>query len=227
MYDPLVVDAFIRAFPEIAPAATKAGQEARTIFPTEGQFTTPIDSSRSLRQIRANATEAALLAEFSQDVGRAGSTFEVFEHAAQCLRKLIPATVFALYRYRPESDSLVCESSAGDVEKLLNGLTIRAGQRVTGWCGATQRPALNSDAALDLTHIADMFQPALRSTLSVPLISGDRLVGVLTAYASREQAFNESHTYIAEQVAISLTEKLMSSASTRSVVSFNPRTKTS
>jgi putative methionine-R-sulfoxide reductase with GAF domain len=219
MYDPLIVDTFIRSYSEIGPAAIKAGQEARTIFPADEP-----QPSQSLRQIRANATETALLTEFSEIAGRTESLGELFDCATQCLRQLVPATVFALYRYRTESDSLVCDWASGDPERLVSGLSIRAGQRVTGWCGATRRPAINSDAALDLAHIAETFRPALRSTLSVPLVRNEKLVGVLTAYASREGAFTESHAYVAEHVASYLTEKLASTAtSPHSVVSFSAR----
>ena len=222
MYDPLMVDTFIRAYPEIGPAAIKAGQEARTIFPAEDQFAVPAEPSLSLRQIRANASEAALLSEFSQNVGRTSSVSDAFERAAQCLRQLMPATVFAFYRYQPEVDTLVCEYSSGDSDKLLDGLSIQAGQRITGWSAATKRTSVNSDATLDLAQIAEMFHPALRCTLAVPLTHGDKLVGVLTAYSSRENSFNDSHSYIAEQVARPLGEKLISMAAT-SVVSFPTR----
>jgi putative nucleotidyltransferase with HDIG domain len=223
MYDSLIVDTFLRAYPEIGPAAIKAGQEARTIFPTDDALEPTCQPSRSLRQIRANATETALLAEFNQSASHAESMTDLFDRAAQCLRQLLPATVFALYRYRPESDSLVCEWTAGDPERLLDGLSIHAGQRITGWCGATQRTSVNSDAALDLAQVTDMFQPVLRSTLSIPLVAGPRLVGVLTAYSSREQSFNNSHAYIAEQVAMRLAEQLSLTSAASSVVSFSSR----
>jgi hypothetical protein len=217
MYDPLIVDTFVRAYPEIGPAAIKAGQEARTIFSSDAVTTSALPS-QPLRQIRANATEAALLAEFTSNVGSGQSTADVFERAVQCLRQLVPATVFALYRYRSDSDSLVCEWTAGDPERLLDGLSIRSGQRITGWCGATERISVNSDAVLDLAQITDMFQPPLRSTLSIPLLTGTKLVGVFTAYSSRQQAFNDSHAHIAEQVAVHLAEKLSSASVTSSAV---------
>lgn len=224
MYDPLVVDTFVRAYPEIAPAAIHAGQEAKSIFPMEGQFADSANVNRPLKQIRANATEAALLTECAQSINRAKSITDAFADASQCLRQLIPATVFALYRYRSDADALVCEQCVGDSGKLLHGLSIKIGQRITGWCGATRRTSVNSDAALDLAQIAEMFQPMLRSTLSVPLSQGDRLLGVLTAYSSRENAFNEAHSYIVEQATSSLSEKIAELlALPASVVSFSAR----
>jgi GAF domain-containing protein len=53
-----------------------------------------------------------------------------------------------------------------------------------------------------------MFDPPLRSTLATPLYDGDVLVGVLSAYATQEDAFSEEHRYIAEQIALTLGECL-------------------
>jgi putative nucleotidyltransferase with HDIG domain len=208
MYDPLVVDTFLRAYAEIGPLALKAGQDARSIFPSEALGAKAEVSDTPLGHIRATAAQTALLAQAREAIRGAGSSASAFDHAAQCLRQLVPATVVALYRYRPESDTMVCEATVGDSDSILAGLAIRAGQRITGWCGAMRRTSVNSDAALDLAHMCDMFHPPLRSALSVPLTAGPKLVGVLTAYAARDAAFNESQRYAAEHVACVLAETL-------------------
>jgi putative nucleotidyltransferase with HDIG domain len=222
MYDPLVVDTFISAYSAIAPAAIKAGQEARSIFNSEVPDCPSADISKPLKQIRASASETALLVACSQNLGKASSTRESVEIATQCLRHLIPATVYALYRPDPKSDTLVCDIAVGDPQRLLDGLTIRLAERVTGWTGANRRCAVNSDASLDLAQIAQNFQPPLRSTISTPLVAGERLIAVLTAYSPKEEAFNESHRYTFEQVASLLLDRLssMRSGNLDSVVSF-------
>lgn len=122
----------------------------------------------------------------------------------------------------------MCDASVGDTGKLLDGFSIKTGQRITGWCGATKRSSVNSDATLDLAQLAEMFEPALRSTLCVPLLSDDRLLGVLTSYSTRESPFNESHSDVAEQVASKLAERLVAlvSSSPSAIVAFTSRPKT-
>ncbi len=152
MYDPLVVDTFIRAYAEIAPLAIRAGAEARSVFgmelpsPPGGDLTVPPTQSGS-----------ALLTECVQDIEKAPSSVGVFEASALSLSQLSPATVFALFRYDARSDTLACESTAGDPQGLLRGLVIPVGERVTGWCAANHRTAVNSDASLDLASIASRF----------------------------------------------------------------------
>ena len=118
MYDPLVVDTFIRSYPEIGPLATRAGQEARTIFTSDAlDGTTDAAVSRPLRKIRENASEAALLRAFSQQIARVATEADAFEIAAQCLRQLLPAIVYSLYEFETQSDSLICRHVAGDAHR--------------------------------------------------------------------------------------------------------------
>ena len=205
MYDPLVVDTFIRAYSEIGPLAARAGQDARTIFASDAvDGTVDAGASRPLRKIRENASEAALLRACSQQIAKASTVHEAFEIVAQCLRQLIPATVYSLYEFESGTDCLVCRHLIGDPNRLIHGLTIPLGQRVTGWAGANRRTAMNSDASLDLAQIVHGFQPPLLSAISSPLTDQDRLVGVLTAYSLLPEPFNDNHRYTFEHVCTTL-----------------------
>jgi len=209
MYDPLVVDTFIRSYAEISPLAARAGEEARTIFASEDvDGTVDIAASRPLRKIRENASEAVLLRAYNQQIAKTPQVRDAFETATQCLRQLIPATVYSLYELDSGTDSLVCRHLAGDPNRLIHGLTIPLGQRVTGWAGANRRTAMNSDASLDLAQIAQGFQPHLLSAMSTPLTDHDRLIGVLTAYSLQPEAFNDSHRYTFEHVCATLSARI-------------------
>ena len=48
---------------------------------------------------------------------------------------------------------------------------------------------------LDLANVSEFFDPPLRSVLCTPVTDNDHLVGVLTAYSNKSQAFSETHTY--------------------------------
>ena len=140
--------------------------------------------------------------------------------AAECLRQLTAATVFAFYRYDKNRDVLTCENAIGDRHDVLQGFTIALGTRVSGWSAATRRISINADASLDLNQIATRHSPSLRSTLSVPVINGETLVGVFTAYANEPEAFQESDRYIFEQVVAEFQKQLLRSSHPRGVVAF-------
>jgi putative nucleotidyltransferase with HDIG domain len=219
MYDPLVVDTFIAAYPEIAPVAIKAGQEARSIIDVSSFAD---GSATPLRQISDNANETTILRRSRDEILGAASVDRALQSAAQALRQLTPATVFALYLYDSGADSVRCEATAGDPENFLTGLVIPLGERVTGWSAATRRTSLNSDASLDLAAIAQHFRPALRSTMSAPLRAQDELLGVLTAYSPRSEAFSEANRYSVEEVASALAASIAGLSKTQvpNILSF-------
>jgi putative nucleotidyltransferase with HDIG domain len=207
MYDPLVVDTFISSYVQIAPMAIRAGQEAKSVLAPPGT----LDSSGeklALNQIRANASETALLNDCAERLAKAGSLNEAIELLSQIVRQLTPVTTCAFYRYDQNADALVCEIATGDPHRRLPGLTIRLGERISGWAAATLRISINSDASLDLFQIASDFLPTLRSSVAVPLTDGDRILGVLSGYSPREEAFNDSHRYTMERLASFLADRL-------------------
>jgi GAF domain-containing protein len=149
----------------------------------------------------------------AQQIAAAATPSAAIDAALQALRQLTPITTCALYRYEPSFDHVVCLCSAGDPHNLLPGLIIRLGERVTGWCAANLKAAVNSDAYLDLVQTSTRFSPPLRSSICVPFVQEDRIAGVLTGYSTQENPFDERHRYVVERVADFLNARLTFAAS--------------
>ena len=226
IYDPLIVDTFVKAYSEIAPAAADVEQDATAAFAVVDTEAVESERFASLRHIRANAAENALLIAHREKVLRAASISDAIQAASQCLRQVTPALICALYEYDISTDSLVCKHAVGDSNHLLPGLSIPMGERVTGWSAATRRPSINADASLDLANLAEFFDPPLRSVLCTPLVHNNQLVGVLTAYSNKSSAFSDIHGYAFEQMASSLIDRLQADSvvdTTRRRLVFRPR----
>ena len=171
MYDPLVVDMFINAFDEISPVAIKAGQLAKSIA------TFHEDSNRggetTLHERKAAGSKNPALSLARDRLAESDSIDSAIVAAFALVRQFTPASVCAWFEYQHERDSYRCARVFGDSSQLLRGLTIRNGERVTGWAGANRRTAANSDAVLDLGPLADLFSPTLRSAVSCPIKIAD------------------------------------------------------
>ena len=207
MYDPLVVDTFIDAYPEIADLAHAAGQQARSLIdPSETAFGG--QTIGPLEEIRASAADNTALSVARQSVLEAKSTIDAMKTLSQCVRQLTPSTVCTYFQYMPAADELVCVYASGDDNRALVGLTIRPGERVTGWVAANKKAISNSDAMLDLGESATLVKPQPRSTISAPVILGSdgELHGVLTGYSSRIDPFNHRHVYAFERLAEALSQ---------------------
>ena len=210
MYDPLVVDTFINAYEQLAPVADLAGQQARTLVDTR-EIVHKVPANTPFEEIRATAAESAALIAVRQHVAEAKNSGEAMSIIAQCARQLTPTTVCAYYEYSPERDELICIlASGGENNRPLLGVTIRPGERVTGWVAANRRTISNSDAALDLGQTALLIQPEPRSTISTPVTVSDQpeLHGVLTGYSPKDVPFTHRHVYAFEQLADTLAHYL-------------------
>lgn len=202
MYDPLIVDTFIQVFPEIAPAAIRAGQQARSLVPTFSANKRPA----ALEQIRTNAAQSSILGEFGPAVTHTSSVNEAIEVTAQYVGMLTPASVCALFLLETEANELVFIGSAGDDSSILAGLTMPNGERTTGWAAAHQTVMSNSPATLDLEERAGRFNPPLLSALVAPLLRDGKTVGALSVYATSANPFNDDHQYALERLAATLVE---------------------
>lgn len=229
MYDPLVVDTFIAAYPEIAELAHTAGQQARSLLEQTELPTEAGESEQTigpLEEIRASAADNTALTIAREAVLEATSTIEAMNTLAQCVRKLTPSTLCVYFQYMPAADELVCVYVSSDDNRTLMGLTMSPGERVTGWVAANRKAISNSDATLDLGQSATLLRPQPRSTLSVPVVLGPdgELHGVLTGYSSRVDPFNHRHVYAFEQLAEALAQHFAKSRpSAGRVVTFAHR----
>lgn len=200
MYDPLVVDAFIKLQPalasstepersELAPSRLERGQE----FPQLQSQVSPLDyhgaevSLFRVYQVMADATDRPW-----QD------TADLVLHRLNAVISFDAAVVFV---YDSNSDELVCETVQGDATAALIGRRIKVGQGLSGWVAAHKRTVVNSPGALDSDIAHADFLKKFMSSLSVPILRGEALVGVLTLYASNADAFTRRHGETIESVA--------------------------
>jgi diguanylate cyclase (GGDEF)-like protein len=83
---------------------------------------------------------------------------------------------------------------------ILEGIEIGLGEGVTGWVAANHKPLLNVVPTPDFpSHEA--LHEVLKCCLSVPLSIEGRVVGVITLYSDREEAYREHHLKLMEATA--------------------------
>ncbi|MBL8138289.1 MAG: HD domain-containing protein [Acidobacteria bacterium] len=185
MYDPLVVDAFIRDHVALCagvelrdiPAlilANQAETHAGTQPSASDISTVQLEPIESLRLIASLSPfpEGAPLPAICRQIVDSLRTIASFD----------TATVFLL-----DDDSSDAEAvfAAGSVAQQVAGIRIPIAERLTGWVAAHRTAVWNSDAALDLASVASGASLTLGSSL--PLSVGDALIGVLSLYGRSDQ----------------------------------------
>jgi GAF domain-containing protein len=127
-----------------------------------------------------------------------------------CLATVVPGASGAWFVPDAGRDRLVVADAFGPAAASLRGITIANGERLSGWVAANRQSVLNSDAALDLGPKAGA--AGLQSCMSVPLLTGESLVGVLSLYAPSPNAFADDCGRLIQMVAPHIASALHAAA---------------
>ncbi|MEZ5290764.1 MAG: HD domain-containing protein [Vicinamibacterales bacterium] len=181
MYDPLVVDAFVR---EHASLSTQAElQDFPTVLLATQADATPEPIDDKLEQQDTPIESLRLLASVSAFPG-GPPTRVVCRQLVDSLHALVPfdtAAVFVLSEASSDAEVLYVDGSAAHV---LTGQRIPIAERLTGWVAAHRTAVWNSDARLDLGPMNASTTLSLGSSL--PLYQNETLFGVLSLYGRPE-----------------------------------------
>jgi len=203
MYDPLVVDTFVRVHHALEPEPIISGPPPRLLneIASARQSNHRHGEHTRAEEACSNADEILVLYELLQALaGQVG-----LKHAADMisrnLRRLVPASLTILFIYDRNSGEIEARYAVGEGATLVQGLTIALGQRLSGWVAANQQTISNSSAILDLGEAARTSSHTLTNCLSTPLVCDNQLVGVLSLYSSEKTTFNDDHRRVIEALA--------------------------
>jgi len=198
MYVPWVVDTFLRVHRPIAP---NHADQSLIDGPLSSALPSPPTSSEAhLDEISASAGEMLTLYELARALAGQPNMADAADAIAKQVRRLIPSSLAVFFLYQPARDELIAEHAIGDGASIVKGLHIGLGQRLSGWVAANRHTIANSDPQLDLGEIARSASIKLQACLSAPILAGDELVGVLSLYSPRPNAFDEDHRRIIEAI---------------------------
>jgi diguanylate cyclase (GGDEF)-like protein len=203
MYDPLVVDTFIRVHRTIEPSSIEIGPHQQVLNEIAGaRNNTSMHTLQALASdINTSADEMLALYELAQGLAGQVSVSHAAEMIGRHLKPLIPCSLIVWYIHNRESGELEVRHALGEGASAIRGLKIPLGQRLSGWVAANRQTIVNSDAALDIGDLARPQALGLKSCISTALVSNDQLVGVLSLYSSDANGFNDDHRRIIETVA--------------------------
>ncbi len=211
MYDPLVVDTFLKVFPELSKQCGEQALERPAVERLKGLVALPIDKlsgpSFATDSVSAASDELLRLLDFSA-VSSGPIGFAEFAHTvSRQLQKLTPACTTAFFIARASDDSLLAEQVFGAGEEQLRRHSVRLGHNVSGWVAVNRRVAVNAEATLDLGERARTINPPLRSCLAAPLLLNKNVIGVLSLYSSLPLAFSDDHRRLMEMIGTQVSRK--------------------
>jgi putative nucleotidyltransferase with HDIG domain len=189
VYDPMIVDAFreVCAPTRATETRTEGGETART-----GVAPLVTSSDASATETRDEIRRAMHLGAALARASDAACPWRVL---ADALCELPDVDTAALFALDATGERLTVHRVSGIHARSVEQLSIRIGERMSGWVAATGQPLINADAALDLF---DTGSESLRSAACIPCPGPDGARAVITLYSTRAGAFTSLHLRLVE-----------------------------
>jgi putative nucleotidyltransferase with HDIG domain len=198
MYEPLVVDTFMRVHGEIVDQMTEfqPHDALKQISRSAAPAPTPVPPPAL---VNANGVSDDVLAfvSLARLASGDGSVSDVLSLASNLVREFAPGATIAWYTAEEKSTNLTLAHAAGPAAAHVQGTSLRIGDGLSGWVAAHRQMIANSEASLDLGVRASGL--SLTHALGVPLTARDSLIGTLTLYAGGP--FTESQSRLVQVVA--------------------------
>jgi sigma-B regulation protein RsbU (phosphoserine phosphatase) len=124
---------------------------------------------------------------------------ELMQRIAEIVKRAIDYEVFAILLLNEKTQELHIRFSIGHPDELVRNVRIKVGEGIVGRAAQTRRSVLVNDVLKDPGYIQSSFP--MRSELAVPLITKNRLIGVIDLEAPWTDFFNDSHVNLLELLA--------------------------
>ncbi len=136
------------------------------------------------------AQEAAALYELSQSVGATLNLNRVIHFVADSVLALLHVDKFALFLVDPATNCLQIKESRNLRPETAQAMKPRLGEGIAGWVLEFETPTAVQDVSADhRNRSCPIDGEGVTSLVSVPLQSGDQVIGVLHAMSSRRRLF--------------------------------------
>jgi diguanylate cyclase (GGDEF)-like protein/putative nucleotidyltransferase with HDIG domain len=209
--DPRVVDAFVdvlprlradaeqqeHGLPRLAAPSLQMGEGLRTLgpggVPEKARATVFDDIAVAHKEIYA-------LYQIAQAMGTSLGVADTMGLISSKLTTLVPFSACALFVYAEATEGLQCRFATGIDSELIQQLSLRSGQGLTGWVARNRRPLVNARPSADLEAMGSKAPTELQSALVCPLIFGDRLIGTLAVYHTEPSFYREDHRRLLDRV---------------------------
>jgi sigma-B regulation protein RsbU (phosphoserine phosphatase) len=137
-----------------------------------------------------------LMVEVSEQINSTLDLDELMARIAEIVKRAIDYEVFAILLLNEKTQELHVRFSIGHPDELVRNLRIKVGEGIVGRVAQTRRSILVNDVLKDPSYIQSV--SPMRSELAVPLITKNRLIGVIDLEAPRTDFFNDSHLNLLE-----------------------------
>jgi sigma-B regulation protein RsbU (phosphoserine phosphatase) len=148
----------------------------------------------------------SLLVEVSDVLNTTLDLDTLLHRVAEVVKRVIDYEVFAILLLNERTHELRFRFQIGHVPEVAEKIRVKLGEGVTGRAAKERSAVLVNDVTKEDSYIQVV--PHVRSELAVPLITKNRVIGVMDIEAPQPNYFKEEHarllTLIASRIAVSI-----------------------
>ncbi|HEV3061647.1 MAG TPA: HD domain-containing phosphohydrolase [Vicinamibacterales bacterium] len=209
--DPRVVQTFTDMYPQLAAEAESSQEPARKLTrvashaPSAQPAVGLVDESpvrtTVFQDIALAHREIYALYEIAQAMGSSLGVSDTMALISSKLSNIVPFSCCALFLYNDETETLRCRFATGVESELIQQLTIRNGQGLTGWVARNRRPLVNARPSADYEAGGQPSdRTALHSALVCPLLFNERFIGTISVYHAEPSIYTDDHRRLLDRI---------------------------
>lgn len=190
MYDPDIVDAFRDMC--VSGAVTEPESVKQPANAASAHLTLSLSSDRAATEM---CDEIRLAMDLGVSLSHGSNGRCPWGALADGLCALPDVDTVAVFVVNENEDRLIPFRVSGGHARSVEELSIRVGERMSGWVAAAGQPMINADAALELF---DTPATSLRSAVAIPCRGPDDAQAVVALYSTRTAPFAYLHQRLVE-----------------------------
>ncbi|MCU0606119.1 MAG: GAF domain-containing protein [Candidatus Edwardsbacteria bacterium] len=164
-----------------------------------GQAALIMDNARLYHEMGQGLKQVTTLYQMSQAITQASSLPDVLDLAVTIISQLVPADYLSIMLWDPSRQWLSIKAARGLDQRTVRDARFRPGQGLAGWVAQHGQPVITEDLRRDPRFQSIGQAEDIGPAISVPLLSGDKVLGVLNIdnRASHRAAFTQEHLQLA------------------------------
>ncbi|MCB9423071.1 MAG: PAS domain S-box protein [Ardenticatenaceae bacterium] len=170
------------------------------------------ERKRNEEAIAKQAQDLQIVAELSKTVATTLEQEKLLQEVVDLTKEQFNLYHTHIYLLDPQGETLVLSAGAGEVGRKMTAedrrIPLTQEQSLVARAARTRQGVIINDVQTDPGFLSHPLLPETRSEMAVPMISGDKLVGVLDVQANQTNAFDidsvNIQTTLAAQIAIAL-----------------------
>jgi sigma-B regulation protein RsbU (phosphoserine phosphatase) len=148
----------------------------------------------------------ALLVEVSDVLNTTLDLDTLLQRVAEVVKRVIDYEIFSILLLNERAQELRFRFQIGHLPEVAERIRVKVGEGVTGRAAKERRAVLVDDVTKETQYIEAL--PRVRSELAVPLITKNKVIGVIDLEASETNYFKQEHArllgLIASRIAVSI-----------------------